>query len=69
MSVPPRLTPRQHQVLLLILDGRATKQIARELSIRQRTAEGHRQAVLRRTRSHGTVALVRQAIRWGWITP
>jgi DNA-binding CsgD family transcriptional regulator len=35
------LTLRQLQVLQLAVDGRTTKEIARELSISARTAEGH----------------------------
>jgi DNA-binding CsgD family transcriptional regulator len=35
------LTARQRQVLQLAVDGRSTKEIAKELSMSARTAEGH----------------------------
>ena len=35
------LTPRERQVLRLVADGRANKEIARELSITERTAKFH----------------------------
>lgn len=52
ISLP--LTLRQLQVLQLAVDGRTTKEIARELSISARTAEGHL-AALRSLANIGTV--------------
>jgi DNA-binding CsgD family transcriptional regulator len=66
---PPRLTPRQHAVMILILSGRSTKQAARELGMSRHTADNHRQAVLRRTGCRGTICLLRSALKWGWVQP
>ncbi len=42
------LTPRQHQVLDLLLDGLTNKQVAKELSLSPRTVDMHRAALLAR---------------------
>jgi DNA-binding NarL/FixJ family response regulator len=56
------LTPRHRQVLELIVDGHANKQIADVLDIRIKTVEKHRAELMRRLRVHTTAELVKHAI-------
>ncbi len=60
-----RLSPREREVLLLIADGRSTKEIARELGITFKTACSHRTRVLEKLGVHNSVAAMRAAVRAG----
>jgi two-component system CheB/CheR fusion protein len=53
------LTPRERDVLDLVVQGRANKLIAEALQISQRTVENHRAAVMRRTGSRSLPDLIR----------
>jgi DNA-binding CsgD family transcriptional regulator len=46
-ATPPMLTPRQHEVLLMLADGHSTTQLADTLSISQETVRNHVKVVLR----------------------
>ena len=63
------LTARQTQVLLLIANGKTTKEIAKELGISFKTAAAHRANLMQRLDIHDTANLVRHAIRSGIIEP
>src|SRR3546814_2230327 len=56
------LTPRQREVLDLILAGHASKKIAADLDISQRTVEHHRAAILKKTESKSLPELARLAL-------
>ncbi len=56
------LTPRQHQIMSLVLAGEASKNIAIDLGISQRTVENHRAAIMKRTGSKSLPALARMAL-------
>ena len=56
------LTPRQHQVMALVLQGNSSKNIAADLNISQRTVENHRAAIMRRTGAASLPALVRLSL-------
>jgi len=56
------LTLRQRQILDLVLSGKASKNIAAELSISQRTVENHRAAIMKRTGASSLPALARLAL-------
>jgi two-component system, chemotaxis family, CheB/CheR fusion protein len=56
------LTPRERQIMELVIIGRANKIIAADLRISQRTVENHRAAVMKKTRSKSLSDLVRLAI-------
>ena len=61
------LTRRELQVIVLICDGRTTKQIASTLGIGVKTAESHRTRLMQKLDIHSTAGLVRYAIRQGLI--
>ena len=42
------LTPRQHEIIKMVLDGAPSKVIAWKLGISQRTVENHRAAIMRK---------------------
>lgn len=59
----PELTPREREIVQLIAEGRATKQIAELLGISFKTAETHRTNLMRKLDFHSTADVVRYAIR------
>jgi two-component system, chemotaxis family, CheB/CheR fusion protein len=56
------LTPRQRQILDCVLAGQASKNIAADLGISQRTVEAHRFAIMHKTGSRSLSELVRLAL-------
>ncbi len=56
------LTPREHEILDMILAGRLNKNIAADLGISQRTVESHRAAIMKKTGSNSLPALARLAL-------
>lgn len=61
------LTERERQVLVLIANGKSTKQAALELGISYKTADSHRSRILEKLGVHETASMVRYAIRAGLI--
>jgi len=61
------LTAREAEVLQLIAEGRANKQIAAELCISIKTVEKHRQQVMNKLDIHDVAGLTRHAIALGII--
>jgi len=59
------LTPRETDVLLLIVQGYTNRQIAEELSLSVRTVEGHRSNLTEKLGLHSRVELVRYAREHG----
>jgi two-component system CheB/CheR fusion protein len=55
------LTPRQREVLVLVLAGVPSKNIAADLGISQRTVETHRASIMERTGTKSVPALARLA--------
>ena len=55
------LTPRQRQIMDLVLAGHPSKIIASDLGISQRTVENHRAAIMKRTGTKSLPALARLA--------
>jgi DNA-binding NarL/FixJ family response regulator len=66
-TVGPGLTPREAEVLQLIAEGMANKQIAGELGLSVKTIEKHRQQVMHKLNIHNIPGLVRHAIDKGII--
>jgi DNA-binding NarL/FixJ family response regulator len=61
------LTSREMEVLQLIAEGFANKQIAGELGLSVKTVEKHRQAVMKKLDIHDIAGLVRHAVNKGII--
>jgi two-component system response regulator NreC len=59
------LTARERQILQLVAEGNTTKEIARLLSISFKTAESHRNHIMKKLDIHEVAGLVRYAIRQG----
>lgn len=52
------LTPREHQVMDLVILGKSNKEIARELAISPKTVEVHRSHVMAKMQAHSLAELV-----------
>jgi DNA-binding CsgD family transcriptional regulator len=63
----PKLTPRQHEVLLLLAEGCSTTQIAERLRISVDTARNHVNQLLARLGAHSRLEAVVIAGRNGWL--
>ena len=62
-----RLSSREMEVIQLIAEGQANKQIAAELDISIKTVEKHRQHLMEKLKIHDTAGLTRYAIAAGII--
>jgi FixJ family two-component response regulator len=60
------LTPRQREIMSLVLAGQPSKNIAADLGISQRTVENHRASIMRRTGVQSLPALARLAVTAQW---
>jgi len=60
-----RLSPREREVVQLVSEGKASKEIATILHISLSTAETHRSNILRKLRLHSIAELVMYAVRNG----
>ncbi len=60
------LTPRQREIMEMVLAGHPSKNIAADLGISQRTVENHRAAIMKRTGSKSLPALARLALAAAW---
>ncbi len=56
------LTPRQRQVMAMVLDGHPSKNIAADLNLSQRTVENHRAEIMHRSRCKSLPELARLAM-------
>ena len=59
------LTPRERDVLRLVIQGRRNRQIASDLGISAKTVKAHRGRVMKKTQAGSVAELVRQARRLG----
>ena len=62
-----RLTSRETEVLQLVAEGQANKQVAGTLGISIKTVEKHRQHLMDKLNIHDTAGLTRHAIATGVI--
>jgi DNA-binding NarL/FixJ family response regulator len=63
------LTTREREVVQLLAEGKANKEVADRLGISPRTAEGHRSEVMRKLKIGSLADLIRYAIRNGIVQP
>jgi FixJ family two-component response regulator len=56
------LTPREHEVLKLLVSGKQNKVMAAELGVSQRTVEIHRARVMEKMEANSVAQLVRMVI-------
>jgi DNA-binding NarL/FixJ family response regulator len=63
-----RLTPRQREILQLVVEGNKTREIAELLNVSVKTVETHRAQLMDRLGIHDVAGLVRYAIRIGLIS-
>ena len=56
------LTPRQREIMTMVLAGLPSKNIAADLGISQRTVESHRASIMHRTGTNSLPALARLAL-------
>lgn len=61
------LTARERQVLQLVAEGKSTKECAKLLVISYKTAESHRNRIMKKLKIHDVVALMRYAIQSGLV--
>lgn len=57
-----KLTPREREVLKLLLDGKSNKLVAAELGLSYKTIEFHRSRIMAKSRSDSLADLVRMSI-------
>ncbi len=57
-----RLTPREHEVLELVVDGLSSKEIAAQLSVSYKTVEAHRAKIMTKMKSESVADLVRLVV-------
>lgn len=60
------LTPRERQIMELVVAGDPSKNIAADLGISQRTVENHRASIMKKTGSKCIAALARFALAATW---
>jgi RNA polymerase sigma factor (sigma-70 family) len=64
-----RLTPRETEVMDLVVEGFTSQAIALRLGISQRTVESYRVQIMEKMQAESVAVLVRRAIRLGRIAP
>ncbi|MGD8912397.1 MAG: response regulator transcription factor [Candidatus Thiodiazotropha sp.] len=57
-----RLTPREHEVMVMVTNGKANKEIAGNLGVSAKTVEAHRARVMEKMEANSLAELVRMAI-------
>ena len=60
-----QLTPREHEVMLMVTDGKSNKEIANELGVSAKTVEAHRARVMEKMEARSLAELVRMVLMTG----
>ncbi|MEP0295578.1 MAG: LuxR C-terminal-related transcriptional regulator [Reichenbachiella sp.] len=58
-----QLTPRENQILNLILDERSNNSIAKHLGISEKTVESHRKSIYLKAHTKTVVGLVKKVLK------
>jgi DNA-binding CsgD family transcriptional regulator len=61
------LTPREKEILLLVVKEFSSSEIANKLQLSVRTVETHRKNIVRKTSSQNLIGLIKYAIRAGLV--
>lgn len=64
---PATLTPREHDVLRLIAEGKSDREIAKALNLRVTTVRNYSQQILEKLGVHSRHDALRRARRLGWL--
>jgi two-component system nitrate/nitrite response regulator NarL len=64
----PQISNREREVLLALVEGLSNKEVADRLNIAVRTAETHRERIMRKLNIHSVAGLTKFAISKGLIT-
>jgi len=64
-----RLSPREREVVRLVVDGRTSKEIAALLRVNPGSIDTYRSRLMAKLEIHDVATLVRLAIRHGFIKP
>ena len=62
-----QLSPREQQVMRMVVEGNSTKQIATLLDLSAKTVENHRSNLMKKLSVHNKMELVRYAVKLGLI--
>jgi PAS domain S-box-containing protein len=65
----PALTPRQHEILRLMVAGRSTEEMAAELTLSVETVRNHTRGLLRALDAHTRLEAIATAHRAGLLSP
>lgn len=66
-SAAIQLTRREREVLSLLIEGKKSEDISRQLFISKLTVDTHRRNLLKKTNTSNTVALISSAVKKGWV--
>ena len=61
------LSPREREVLVLVVEGRTSKEISRVIGVKPSTIDTYRSRIMTKLGVRGVPALVRLAVRFGLI--
>ena len=64
-----RLTPRERQILQLVVDGLSSKEIAGQLDVSFKTVEAHRAKIMRKMEADGVAQLVKMVVTCAAVGP
>lgn len=64
-----QLTSKERQVLQLVAEGNATKEIAKIMNLTSKTIESHRYRLMKKLGSTNIAGMVRHAVRLGLVSP